>query len=886
MKIKVDTRIHTLIQNVVKLKERGLFVIVGDRGRDRVVDLHLLLSKVQVKLRPSVLWCYKSELGFSTHKQKRMKQINRLKQKGNWDSNTDDPFELFISSTEIRWTYYKDSHKILGNTFGMCVLQDFESITPNLLCRTIETVEGGGLVIILLRTMSSLKQLYAMAMDVHDRLRTTAHDVIEPRFNERFILSLTVCRNCLVLDDEFNILKITNQPVAPVENVEIPEQAELQQLKESLENNEPVGSLLAIAKTLDQGRTILSTVNALLDRGNLVFSVTAARGRGKSAAMGLSVAAAVYSGYSNILVTAPSPENLHAFFEFLRKGLEALGYLEHKDFEILKGTGDLKLCIVKINIFKKHRQTIQYITVNSPIVQCDLLIIDEAAAIPLPLVQKLLGPYPILLSSTVHGYEGTGRALSLKLLQNLKGKQLNQLKMETPIRYSQGDPVEKWLSDLLCLEATIPVPLKTAPPHPSQCTLFKVERDTLFSFHRASELFLHQMMSLFVSSHYKNTPNDLQLMSDAPAHSLYVLLGPIDSSVGGLPDVLCAIQLSLEGKISRDIVREQLSRGFRNSGDLIPWTLTQFYQDSSIAELSGARVVRIATHPDCQSMGYGSKALDELIRFFKGDLFMGDGTEMGYEDIEERGENLLEETLEPRKKVKPLLKKLSEIRPEKLDYIGTSFGITPSLYKFWNKAGFDTLYIKQSASEITGEYSAIMLKPLEIDISPFLTDFKRRFLSLLSYEFSKLPSALSLSILKHQEDTQTKNTEKVKSEINLYDLKRIESYSRNLLDYHTILDMIPTISKLYFSNTLGINLSTLQQAILLAIGQQHKQFISLEAEFNLPVNQVMAMFNKLMNKVTGAIRGIYEEEIEETLPKKHITEADEPDTTKKLKSQE
>jgi N-acetyltransferase 10 len=126
----------------------------------------------------------------------------------------------------------------------------------------------------------------------------------------------------------------------------------------------------------------------------------------------------------------------------------------------------------------------------------------------------------------------------------------------------------------------------------------------------------------------------------------------------------------------------------------------------------------------------------------------------------------------------------------------------------------------------------------------------------------------------------------VKSEINLYDLKRIESYSRNLLDYHTILDMIPTISKLYFFNTLGINLSTLQQAILLAIGQQHKQFISLEAEFNLPVNQVMAMFNKLMNKVTGAIRGIYEEEIEETLPKKHITEADEPDTTKKLKSQE
>jgi tRNA(Met) C34 N-acetyltransferase TmcA len=39
-------------------------------------------------------------------------------------------------------------HKVLGNTFGMCVLQDFEALTPNLLARTIETVEGGGVVVV------------------------------------------------------------------------------------------------------------------------------------------------------------------------------------------------------------------------------------------------------------------------------------------------------------------------------------------------------------------------------------------------------------------------------------------------------------------------------------------------------------------------------------------------------------------------------------------------------------------------------------------------------------------------------------------------------------------------------------------------------------------
>ncbi len=64
----------------------------------------------------------------------------------------------------VFFSYYKESHKILGQTFGMCVLQDFEAITPNLLARTVETVEGGGLVVIMLKTMKSLRQLYSMTM--------------------------------------------------------------------------------------------------------------------------------------------------------------------------------------------------------------------------------------------------------------------------------------------------------------------------------------------------------------------------------------------------------------------------------------------------------------------------------------------------------------------------------------------------------------------------------------------------------------------------------------------------------------------------------------------------------------------------------------------------
>ena len=55
-------------------------------------------------------------------------------------------------------------------------------------------------------------------------------------------------------------------------------------------------------------------------------AMTAARGRGKSAALGLAMASALAFGYSNVFVTAPSPENLATMFQFVFKGFDALGY--------------------------------------------------------------------------------------------------------------------------------------------------------------------------------------------------------------------------------------------------------------------------------------------------------------------------------------------------------------------------------------------------------------------------------------------------------------------------------------------------------------------------------------------------------------------------------
>ena len=67
-------------------------------------------------------------------------------------------------------------------------------------------------------------------------------------------------------------------------------------------------------------------------------------------------------------------------------------------------------------------QTVQYIQPQhaAQLSQAELVVIDEAAAIPLPVVKTLLGPYLVFLCSTVNGYEGTGRSLSLKLIEQLR----------------------------------------------------------------------------------------------------------------------------------------------------------------------------------------------------------------------------------------------------------------------------------------------------------------------------------------------------------------------------------------------------------------------------------------------------------------------------------
>ena len=63
-----------------------------------------------------------------------------------------------------------------------------------------------------------------------------------------------------------------------------------------------------------------------------------------------------------------------------------------------------------------------------------------------------------------------------------------------------------------------------------------------------------------------------------------------------------------------------------------------------------------------------------------------------------------------------------------------------------------------------------------------------------------------------------------------FDLKRLDSYANNLLDYHVILDLLPIVAALYFEKRLGpeVHLSAVQSSILLALGLQRKTVEEIE----------------------------------------------------------
>ncbi|CDJ36640.1 LOW QUALITY PROTEIN: UPF0202 family protein, putative [Eimeria mitis] len=721
------------------------------------------------------------------------------------------------------------------------------------------------------------------------------------------------------------------------------QQQQLQQIQDKVQHAPPLDTLVKLCVTPDQATAVIAFLDCLCScssfRSKLqqdssqqqttaaatttagavaaayqTVALTAARGRGKSAALGLAVAAAAALGVSSTFVCAPSAENVQTLFEFVQKGLVAMGLREQIDFQVsvetvgtgrrgprgadVSGAGSSGLyerqevkAITQIEVYRQHKQRIKFIFPHEhqTLINADLLVIDEAASIPLPIVKKLLGPYTVLLASTVNGYEGTGRSLSLKLLSDLRRgcrgppgdggdrgprRQLKELSLSSPIRYAAGDAVEQWLNDLLCLDCT-----------------------------------------------------------EAPA------LDP---------------EVAIEGALSRGAIREALGRGLRPAGDLLPWTLAQAFGDEDVGLLTGARIVRIAVHPSLQRMGFGSAALQQLIDFFEGkglslqeppefaafaqtkqkqqqqqqqqqqngkgkkkrkervstldadiedlDAEAGASEEETEketdEETESEGEEESEETAakaKKHKKEKGASKKqpaasaastaagdgaaaelsLREKEEEEAVLLLLLLLLLPAAAA---AAAAATPAEKETATRreeirrrgLFGGIDADAETPARAAdgqwVHLFAADFRRRFVQLLGGPFRRLPVSLALAIASGGPQAPEGppdgflpplDAQKLLNFFTLHDLSRLHQYAQQLADLPLITDLIPELCLLYFTQRLKhLHLSFLQAATLLGLGGQRRPPDELAEEFRVPVHQILALFNKAVVKLHQHLHGL------------------------------
>lgn len=96
-----------------------------------------------------------------------------------------------------------------------------------------------------------------------------------------------------------------------------------------------------------------------------------------------------------------------------------------------------------------------------------------------------------------------------------------------------------------------------------------------------------------------------------------------------------------------------------------------------------------------------------------------------------------------------------------------------------------------------------------------------------------------------------------------FDFNRLKSYVNNQVDYHLIIDLVPTLTKLYFAGDLGIqNFNYTWEAILVGVGLQHKTIEQVTSEIGegdkYNVSNSLALFHKAMIRLFKIAKQIYE----------------------------
>lgn len=363
------------------------------------------------------------------------------------------------------------------------------------------------------------------------------------------------------------------------------------------------------------------------------------RGRGKSAALGMAAARLLQGGTRRILVTGPRLDATETLFAHAAAGLPEArtgrGWILTRDGAIEFHPPDA-LC-------------------QSP-PPADLLLVEEAAAIPAPLLARLLAAYPrCVFATTVHGYEGSGRGFALRFQRVLDARApgWHALRLDTPVRWAAGDPLERLVFRALLLDAAPAPEAVAAAADPADCRIEVVDRDILV----ADEALLGELFGLLVTAHYRTRPYDLRHLLDGPNLSLVL------ARAGR--HVLGAALLAEEGGLDPATARAVFAGLRRLRGHLLPQSLAAHGAFPAAAELRHLRIMRLAVHPAAQGRGLGIRlvaAAEALAR--------------------QRGSDLL----------------------------GASFGATPELLRFWERAGCTPLRVGFTREHTSGTHSVIVAR--------------------------------------------------------------------------------------------------------------------------------------------------------------------------------
>jgi tRNA(Met) cytidine acetyltransferase len=395
-----------------------------------------------------------------------------------------------------------------------------------------------------------------------------------------------------------------------------------------------------IGTTRDQEQLIQRLVRFGLGRRRRPLVVTADRGRGKSAALGMAAAELLEKGRQEIVVTAPSQQNVDTLFRHAREALaDQLGEVSAGTLTSRSG-GRLKFVPVRELLASRP--------------EAEVVLVDEAAAIPAPLLKSVLLGWPrVAFSTTVHGYEGAGRGFAIRFRQVLEQStpHWQSVTLTEPIRWAKNDPLETLVSQLFLLAADSSGSARKTERSGGQLVIESWQPAT------ADNEALSNAFGLLVDAHYRTSPADLrQWLDDPAARSWRARIG--DRTVGVL---WCAH----EGGLSPELA-EQVSLGTRRiRGHLLPQSLASHSGYPKAAVLSGLRVVRIAVSDDARRLGIGH-SLVEAARAYT--------VEQG------------------------------------VDYLGTSFGGSAELLAFWQACGLHVVRVGLQQEASSGEYPLQMIK--------------------------------------------------------------------------------------------------------------------------------------------------------------------------------